>query len=813
MALRIWLPLNGNDTNQGTSGTSASTVTAGSFATGGKVTAKCMQNGVRSIPYTYASTNRFSVALWVKPNSATAWTDMFGWGTGASRIEICANSGTEYRYYNSSGQGLISSGTVISSSIANGAWFHFAMVADGNTVKFYKDGTLVKSASQTATISATFDTTNTIWVGGYNGRGTFNSYINDFRVYDHAMSVKEVKELAMGMVAHYPMDGLGCDAMPNLLTWTKNYTSATPYNHTSASKDGYVIHSESLTTVTPNTVYYLSLKSTGIPGSHDTSGSAVTNKFTVWFYLRITGTTKSVGGYDSAICFSSSGAYINDQKNGIYVWKWTAPSNAQDVVIRTNSYSDGSTSVTIKFWDFKIEKGVYTHYVPGPNQSQYTALGLNSTRLADVTGHGYDLTWSSATPTVVSGSPRYMTANDFNAARYAVCSTMPLSMAAFTIAFWFKPRTMANQHFILGTFDSWQANGIGIYRDKANPTWFNIRMRSSSQGSDCSFGGQQFTLDTWHFMVITWDNANAKVYLDGTLKTTTAYAGGTCEFKNLFLGNSAYSSTSASETEEAAMSDFRLYATALTADNVTELYKAPVSFTKNGEVHACCISENTGAANPEVKKDGVVEAVAFSEVYGRYDNSVRIEPDGSAWMRMVHHADPASGNLFASSDSFATSVYKDAKRWFHGKICDYTNRWEFMIEQKANSSASTLKFRWVQPVNPNTAAYADVAAASITKNTSTGYTSFSHGGLYKKNANAYYTTNNGTQSNWWGAVGAWANTTNGIPAWNGTEVGTGGFEDLYIRMDGGATWSWPSNDRVSIIKTDKSVTEYGIVEI
>ena len=653
--------------------------------------------------------------------------------------------------------------------------------------------TLVKSASQTATISATFDTTNTIWVGGYNGRGTFNSYINDFRVYDHALSTKEVKELARGMVTHYPMDGLGCDAMPNLATGAWNTDQG----------------------VSLGQYYSRMLTDSGF------FGLAAGDTYT--FRIRITAPADR-GVYarvqfftDDSNRTSISGDAVPAGTTGYSIVKSTLTAaqraySRMELCISNANASSATSSTTVQVGDLKLERGSNTTtWVPHSASSAYTALGLNSTRLADVTGHGYDLTWSSATPTVVSGSPRYMTASDFNASAYASRSSFAISLSTLTVSFWFKPRTMANQHFIMGTFDSWTNNGIGIYRDKAWPTYFSIILKSSTQSSFCTCGGQTFTLDNWHLFTLTWDNNNVKEYLDGQLKATTSYSGGLCECKNLYLGNSMYSGTPASETDEVAMSDFRLYATALTADDITELYKASVSFTKNGEVHACCISENTGAANPEVKKDGVVEAVAFSELYGRYDNSVRIEPDGSAWMRMVHHADPTT-YLFSSSDSFATSVYKDARRWFHGKICDYTDRWEFMIVQKADSSASTLKYRWVQTKNPNTAAWAEVAASTITKNTGSGYSDFSTGGLYKINNSTFYCANDGTQGNWWGAVGAWGSHQGGIPAWGSVIVKDGGFEDLYIRLDGGATWSWPANDRVSIIKTDKSVTEYGIVE-
>ena len=730
----------------------------------------------------------FSYACWIYVGTSGTRSMIFGNDSGRmfSMFQYPTKNDFHYSWkYNDSGSRF--SG-VITGALPTSKWTHVCAVYKSGTAKFYINGEQRATGSVTMTNSSYSNETNVI-----HNQTDGNHRLQDVRVYDHALSLKEVKELARGMVAHYPMDGLGCDAMPNLATGAWNTDQG----------------------VSLGQYYSRMLTDSGF------FGLAAGDTYT--FRIRITAPADR-GVYarvqfftDDSNRTSISGDAVPAGTTGYSIVKSTLTAaqraySRMELCISNANASSATSSTTVQVGDLKLERGSNTTtWVPHSASSAYTALGLNSTRLADVTGHGYDLTWSSATPTVVSGSPRYMTANDFNAARYAFRTFFPVSFSAMTVSFWFKPRTMANQHFIMGTFDSWTNNGIGIYRDKAWPTYFSIILKSSTQSSFCTCGGQTFTLDNWHLFTLTWDNNNVKEYLDGQLKATTSYSGGLCECKNLYLGNSMYSGTPASETDEVAMSDFRLYATALTADDITELYKVPVSFTKNGEVHACCISENTGAANPEVKKDGVVEAVAFSELYGRYDNSVRIEPDGSAWMRMVHHADPTT-YLFSSSDSFATSVYKDARRWFHGKICDYTDRWEFMIVQKADSSASTLKYRWVQTKNPNTAAWAEVAASTITKNTGSGYSDFSTGGLYKINNSTFYCANDGTQGNWWGAVGAWGSHQGGIPAWGSVIVNDGGFEDLYIRLDGGATWSWPENDRVSIIKTDKSVTEYRIVE-
>lgn len=159
----------------------------------------------------------------------------------------------------------------------------------------------------------------------------------------------------------------------------------------------------------------------------------------------------------------------------------------------------------------------------------------------------------------------------------------------------------------------------------------------------------------------------------------------------------------------------------------------------------------------------------------------RIEPDGSVWSLVFVHNQPAV-NKFESSDSFTTGFYRP-NLYFNFNICNELTSWEFLILQADTFAATQQKRRWVQNVNPLNAAFADVAAANITKNTSTGYTSDSWGGLYKmNNSNTFLCANNGTSGNWWGATGSKVFYQGGIPAWFGKIV-KDGYVLIYVRVD------------------------------
>ena len=186
-----------------------------------------------------------------------------------------------------------------------------------------------------------------------------------------------------------------------------------------------------------------------------------------------------------------------------------------------------------------------------------------------------------------------------------------------------------------------------------------------------------------------------------------------------------------------------------------------------------------------ISQQGIASASNFAEIpINPYDTTTYTEPDGSTWIRIIHHNNPAGG-LFASTDNFNDYVYKDANRWFFASLCNCVTNgmWEFMVKQKQTSSSTEEKYRWIQYKNPYDAVYADVTAAKVTKNTSSGYNTNSvHGGIYKFNSsNTFFVTANASNGNWYGAFGSWAAYQNGIPGFPNTTV-TSGYMDLYLRV-------------------------------
>ena len=165
-----------------------------------------------------------------------------------------------------------------------------------------------------------------------------------------------------------------------------------------------------------------------------------------------------------------------------------------------------------------------------------------------------------------------------------------------------------------------------------------------------------------------------------------------------------------------------------------------------------------------------------------YDTTIYRESDGSMWLRIFHHNNPTNNGLFASTDDFTKPIYKDANRWSNLQLLNQMNSWELMVKQKATSSSTEMKYRWKQDVNPYSATYSQVTANTVIKINVPSDATSAIGGMYHIGSSTYFCITNGSNGNWFGAIGAWTNYNGGFPGYPNTSVTTG-YLDLYMRID------------------------------
>ena len=318
----------------------------------------------------------------------------------------------------------------------------------------------------------------------------------------------------------------------------------------------------------------------------------------------------------------------------------------------------------------------------------------------------------------------------------------------FSCAVWVKPN--GNHVHYNGTIISsgnWNTtNGRWAFGVSQDNTKVDVFGPNYNQWVTCSV-----PVGVWTHLVSVFDDGVGTLYKNGEFVGT--YNFGTAVFSSdtttFTVGRETYASGYFSFNGR--ISDLRIYNHCLSAKEAKEISK------------------------------GLVQHFKLNYLSINNQNSIIIEPDGSKWAHVVHHNNPGGG-VFAQTDDFVGGVYKDANRWF--KLYEVVNKlstFEFMVKQKTTSSASEVKYRWIQNVSPIGATYEQVAPAQVTRITTNGYTNGNFGGLYVTNTNAHLCIANTTKGNWFGAFGSWTVYQNGTPGYPNTVVTTG-YMDLYVRV-------------------------------
>ena len=142
----------------------------------------------------------------------------------------------------------------------------------------------------------------------------------------------------------------------NLLVGSYKYTKDSPFINTTTAKDGYKYLSDVHTVVQVHTgeTYIMQAKTDGDWSTRH--GEQPTNFVTLWLVgsANVSPLTTDL----HQILITSQNTNPNYLGNG--KWLWTIPSNwdGKYIYIRVNNYNtDGTTSVTHNYWDFKLEKG------------------------------------------------------------------------------------------------------------------------------------------------------------------------------------------------------------------------------------------------------------------------------------------------------------------------------------------------------------------------------------------------------------------------------------------------------------------------
>ena len=569
MGLQVWLPLNGNLNNQGLSAVTSTGGTVNNTGILGKCYA-CSSSSYITIQNPVTDKYDFSFSFWMKVpttlSSVGAWNTMF-----LFRVLNINNNSTEtsvgiswtdynnIKIYDEANHQNI--WMAPGNQFNYDKWCHYTITHTGNdsstTIKVYTDGIL----------RGTFNNSHRLVLRSGNillGSGINPSYgpiyFNDFRLYDHCLSAKEVKEISKGLLCHYKLDNNGF-GNPNLIT-TMSSGGRTTLNgkyglnadfSQNADTYGYFNVSPALEL---DSTYTLSFDVSNFP-----VGGAW--NFKLWNNANYDiGTITKDGHYTYTFVPSES-----KLPSGYNLTKFLFDDGG-----RTNPVG------MVYFTNFKIEKGnKSTPWCPHTSDSLYISLGLDSTTESDCSGLSNNGTkiggLSSSTNPL---SIRYESCYDFDGNTGSIqipnLSTLVPS-GEFTMNCWIYHD------------NTWSSKGYETIF--GGPSGFELEAKNSSTNSPVLYayswgkGSAVYELNKWNMITMTRNASEAKFYINGELKITGS--AGTIPSGNYFIG--AWN-TSSQQNYKGGISDFRLYSTILSEEDIKELYNTSASIDKNGNMYA-----------------------------------------------------------------------------------------------------------------------------------------------------------------------------------------------------------------------------------
>ena len=152
-----------------------------------------------------------------------------------------------------------------------------------------------------------------------------------------------------------------------------------------------------------------------------------------------------------------------------------------------------------------------------------------------------------------------------------------------SVACWFKTSTLNNTAPNLWSLG--ENSFIRLRLGSTSQLYFYAKVGSNMLGYTHN-AGKTLTDNTWHHTVLTFKNGVFNMYLDG-VKLGTNDASGTSQYLTCGSVGSTWhlaGYTANAENFIGKLSDFRIYAGCLTADDVTRLYTVSASVCNNGSM-------------------------------------------------------------------------------------------------------------------------------------------------------------------------------------------------------------------------------------
>lgn len=597
----------------------------------------------------FLKTNTWSICTWFnKPSAFGTYND----------IILCKNnqdSEDSQFYLSVVGGTILNIGVGCSSNLnynynfEQNIWYHTVATYDGTNLKLYLNGQLV---AQTTRSYSRFDTYNFMLNGrSMNAEGTScyeqDYKLNDVRVYDHVLSIKEIKKISKGLVLHYALDGI-------------NETNV-PYGY----QELEYIESTGTSWINTQTTFNPEIDSCKVIfKANDTTQDGMifantgTNYF--WFYYYNSGsrvnlyadngsgqqyipgigldTNKHIGEYNNKHLYidgSDKGSLSKTYGEGTSIWLFT--------------YGSGSYPFKGRIYYADIVKnGVYKRiFIPAKRLSDnavgmydtvsrtffassnanFTAGPIIATPNIVIDDSGYNNDGTIYGNIYINGDcPRYNRSSQVIDNGRIVYPFPQLQQ--FTYSLWFKRnRVSYSNREMLGT--GWY--GISMELNPNNTLTFRHYINSNT--FDVISSTTFTSTDVWYHICLTRTSSGvSSIYVNGVLDKS-----GTNTNSIIYTATTAelFTYSGNSYQFQGSISDFRIYGTALSAndvlalynkagyiDNISDIYSyefdeietSKVNVNKNGILTSNSIVEPDSISNASFNNSGITNSKNFYEI-------------------------------------------------------------------------------------------------------------------------------------------------------------------------------------------------------
>lgn len=581
MALRVWLPLNkGNIINQGLS--SAIITGTPSYTSNGKIGAYSLNGGTIQIKVPEIEDTKictFSFWAYITSSLITSnWTRVARFndkGTNAGsnmRFEVCPSSYSNGIYcfsnHNNASYGLTTGCITSPTGGYYDQWVHFCFTSDGTVFTRYMNGVKIGTCNYTG---------EAVLSGDFFLENNDKCFKQDVRVYDHCLSPKEVKEISKGLVAHYKLEASNINT--NLAVFnplvnsgstsisfdrsTNTYTLVAPVGD---STWGYGVNIGATNKcIVPYNSYYRFSFEVYVPTEHvlvvDYNNYSNNSSVASWngndndlASARLANTKTIPANTWTKCVFGSQNAHANNTSHiDIY--------EQSKIGLRTAS-DTGPVTWYLRNFKFELDNKA-TDYVP----YGYDPMEFLTT---DVSGNSYNGTVSGTLSYNVD-SPRYSGSTTLTNAYISSPAGAVLAKSKdFTINGWFYHTSGTNYYASAESYNT-------------SVCLENGRFFVYPASGGAYVGTWSATNNVWQMLTLV-HNSTAKtltLYVNGAQTAQITTDGTVYPNETLNIGGRQ---NTAGYT--GSISDVRIYATALAADDILTLYKTSGIIDNEGNVYA-----------------------------------------------------------------------------------------------------------------------------------------------------------------------------------------------------------------------------------